>query len=228
MLIRRRSNEGRPWGFTLIELLTVIAIIAILATLLSSALSSAKRKTRQTASVSNLRQIALAVNIYLDDHESRPPAFRPLTERKYLTERVLICPEDRTTNWAGSLAPPPVSPPVNLPGRGDSAEVPGDVPHSYFGSFTGADFLWEQVQRSPFGGLAACQLHGIGRADGLFPSLFNYQGLVLRALKDGAVVQRQVFWNNDDFTTSGPNGAPAMEEPAGSTFPFFLDPVTSP
>lgn len=208
----------------MIELLTVIAIIAILATLLSSALSSAKRKARQSASVSNLRQIALAVNIYLDDHQGRPNAYAALTSGKYLTPRVLICPEDKTTNWAGQLQPPLA---VSAPGRSDSLEPVQDVPHSYFGSFASDDFLWQQVQRSPFGGLAACQLHGIGRVNSIFPSVLNYQGLVLRALKDGAVVQRQVFWNGE-FTTSGPIGAPAMGDSAAPTFPFFLDPVHSP
>ena len=224
MLIGRISKEGRPWGFTLIELLTVIAIIAILATLLSSALSSAKRKARQTASVSNLRQIALAVNLYLDDHQERPWGFRPLAEKDYLSPRVLICAEDKTGNWAGSQFV--TVPDVSMPGREDSG-VQADIPHSYFDSFGGDDLLWRQVQRTPSGGLAACQLHGIGRVDSFFPSLYQYQGLVLRALKDGAVVQRQVFWGNEDFGPSSPVGAPATGDLQGSTFPFFLDPIES-
>ena len=83
------------------ELLTVIAIIAVLATLISATLVNAQRKGRKALSISNLRQIALAFNIYQDDHQRRPVYYRQLVEGKYLTERVLLCPEDRIVkNWA--------------------------------------------------------------------------------------------------------------------------------
>jgi prepilin-type N-terminal cleavage/methylation domain-containing protein len=56
-------------AFTLIELLVVIAIIAILAAILFPVFAQAKLAAKKTASISNMKQIALATQIYIGDYD---------------------------------------------------------------------------------------------------------------------------------------------------------------
>lgn len=65
---RRRVRRG---GFTLIELLVVIAIIAILVGILLPALRHARESGRTVKCMSNMKQIAIGLQAYANDYQSR-------------------------------------------------------------------------------------------------------------------------------------------------------------
>jgi prepilin-type N-terminal cleavage/methylation domain-containing protein len=72
-------------GFTLIEMLVVIAIIAVLAALLFPAIGGMQERGKATQDLSNLRQIGLGTQMYLNDNDGT--YFLP------------------TTNWMQALTP---------------------------------------------------------------------------------------------------------------------------
>lgn len=99
----RRSSRG----FTLIELLVVVAIIAILAAILFPVFAQAREKARQTACLSNAKQLANGVLMYAQDYDEQMVPARqnvryqsqsdPARFRDYLTWVILIQPY--TKNW---------------------------------------------------------------------------------------------------------------------------------
>src|SRR5262245_8797299 len=66
------SASCKRAAFTLIELLIVIAIIAILAALLLPALSRGKSAGQSAVCKSNLREIGLALELYVIDFQKFP------------------------------------------------------------------------------------------------------------------------------------------------------------
>ena len=63
----------RNRGFTLIELLVVIAIIAILAAILFPVFARARDKAIAASCLSNVKQITLAMMMYIQDHDESFP-----------------------------------------------------------------------------------------------------------------------------------------------------------
>ncbi len=73
--ISKANNAQRQCdGFTLVELLVVIAIIGGLVSLLMPAVNAAREASRRTSCLSNLRQIGLAMEQYLDVNKRYPEA----------------------------------------------------------------------------------------------------------------------------------------------------------
>ena len=79
-------------GFTLIELLVVIAIISVLAAILFPVFARAREKARQTTCSSNQRQIAAAIQMYVQDHEETLPAASTMWSNLNIDAGILVCP----------------------------------------------------------------------------------------------------------------------------------------
>ena len=131
--VLRTSPKTSGRGLTLIELLVVIAIIALLLSILMPSLSKARSVAKQLACAHNLKQIGLAVRLYLEGNDDiYPCAQDPLPNGYWLwmgrgwrsfvepylggnidanNPSVLFCPQDKkakddyeSTSYAYSMA----------------------------------------------------------------------------------------------------------------------------
>ena len=139
-------------GFTLIELLVVIAIIAILASLLLPALSGAKEAGRSAACKSNLRQIGIALRVYVDENESYPsdnggygpvPWERSILPSINMSNNVFLCPSLRRKLLPPST-PHNLSYGINLLGVGHG----GYDPISGYSGYLGLQYIADGVREA--------------------------------------------------------------------------------
>lgn len=93
-------NSKQRTGFTLIELLVVIAVIAILAAMLLPALARGKESASRTRCLSNLKELELALKMYVDDNRNLLPPRSDLLRwptkllELYRSTNLLSCPTD--------------------------------------------------------------------------------------------------------------------------------------
>jgi len=76
----------RRKGFTLIELLVVIAIIGILAAMVFPVFARARESARKAVCLSNVKNIALAFQMYLCDYNALPPSEHSAEARAWVED----------------------------------------------------------------------------------------------------------------------------------------------
>jgi prepilin-type N-terminal cleavage/methylation domain-containing protein len=94
----------RHRAFTTIELLVVIAIIALIAALLFPVISHAREAGRRTRCLSNLRQIGMALQLYLGDYDETFPMNR-FPDAQHLLSNEWGGLQGSSYNWKRALLP---------------------------------------------------------------------------------------------------------------------------
>ncbi len=236
-ILQRAEGSARTGGFTVVELLSLLAVVATLATLASSAVAHARVRSQQVTCRENLRQVVRAIELYTSDTEKRPRSLSRVIQHTHegrATNR-FICPSDPalrrgmiTNLFWGNIANASQEPwmgqnDLRDPESGswtlELLEVNETEPFSYLHPLSWRRQAWQRLAAmGSETGMAICQLHGVRVPTSAtapnFKDFLRYEGLVLRAQRDGTVTSRRVF-------RPGVTGA----EPPGSDYPweFYTD-----
>lgn len=221
-LANRHENTRsiRRAGFTLIELLTVIAIVGVLATLILAAVSRARTRAHETSCLGNLRQIALASEIYITDNHKRPRSLTRLVAKPGPLEnaRLIVCPADPGIRTRATVRQGSSNELTGWGNRANSSQQPiwalqqrdpdgttyetelRDMEETYCFSylhvFGWRRPAWEKLDTAgETPGLSVCQLHGIAlrKEQHGAATYLDYEGKTLRALRDGSVAPRRIL-----------------------------------
>lgn len=96
-----QDMRKQPCGFTLVEILVTIGIVVVIAAILLPVLARARDRARTTTCAGNLRQIGLALNMYVKDHNNtHPPSGDPTDNCSWVdvvfpyakSEKIFECP----------------------------------------------------------------------------------------------------------------------------------------
>jgi prepilin-type N-terminal cleavage/methylation domain-containing protein/prepilin-type processing-associated H-X9-DG protein len=107
------TNNRSP-AFTIIEMIIVLAVIAVMMSFVYPMYTGATERAKATKDMSNLRQIAIAVQTYLNDNDQILPATTtwpgtsatPVLYSKYIaTRKVFQSPFDKRTPAETDTAP---------------------------------------------------------------------------------------------------------------------------
>ena len=146
------TTSRSRFGFTLIELLVVIAIIAILAAILFPVFARAREKARQTACLSNVKQLSLGAMMYSQDYDEQIlPAYLfsgytwlDLVLPYVKNQQIFVCPSLSSAypgyghnhcnlGWGASISMTTVSRPAETVLLNDNGHItnPGDPPSAW-------------------------------------------------------------------------------------------------
>lgn len=110
-----------------------IILLPISAGLMLPALAKAKARAQRISCVNNMKQVALAVRIYSNDHKEVFPGNLNVLESELVNPRVLICPGDSGhiafptgTSWGG-MGPQNISYQYLLPGAEEGKTSPSEI-----------------------------------------------------------------------------------------------------
>jgi prepilin-type N-terminal cleavage/methylation domain-containing protein/prepilin-type processing-associated H-X9-DG protein len=125
-------------AFTLIELVVVIAIIAILAGLLLPVLGRTKESGKAAACLSNLHQIGIALQLYVQDNNNHLPYMR---DKSLTTTNEYPPPDLVLSNYLGNLNI------LKCPSDVWSSDKPKPLPQAGLTWFdqTGSSFSWNSL-----------------------------------------------------------------------------------